>query len=70
MSCFNNSRWKKKICTDEGLSVSAKMEKIMNPVIHFEMPADERERMAVFYKNVFGWGAQMSGPEMENYVVR
>lgn len=41
----------------------------MNPVIHFEMPAVDRERMADFYARVFGWRAQMLGPEMQNYVI-
>lgn len=40
----------------------------MNPVIHFEMPADDRERMVKFYSGVFGWQAQMFGPELGNYV--
>ncbi len=41
----------------------------MNPVIHFEMPAEDRERMAGFYTTVFGWKTQMLGDEMGNYVV-
>ena len=41
----------------------------MNPVVHFEMPASDRKRMADFYTRVFGWRAQMLGPEMGNYVV-
>jgi predicted enzyme related to lactoylglutathione lyase len=41
----------------------------MNPVVHFEMPADDRNRMAVFYQEAFGWKAQMLGPEMGEYVV-
>jgi predicted enzyme related to lactoylglutathione lyase len=41
----------------------------MNPVIHFEMPAEDRKRMADFYAQVFGWRAQMLGPEMGNYVI-
>ena len=40
----------------------------MNPVIHFEMPAENRERMAEFYTRVFGWKAQLLGEEMGNYV--
>lgn len=43
--------------------------KKMNPVVHFEMPAEDRKRMADFYSNVFGWQAQMFGEEMGNYVV-
>lgn len=41
----------------------------MNPVVHFEMPAEDRERMAKFYTAAFGWQMQMLGPEMGNYVV-
>jgi len=33
------------------------------------MPYDDRDRMAEFYKNTFGWQPQMLGPEMGNYVV-
>jgi uncharacterized protein len=40
----------------------------MNPVVHFEMPADDVKRMADFYTKVFGWKANMLGPEMGNYV--
>jgi uncharacterized protein len=42
--------------------------KKMNPVVHFEMPAVDRKRMADFYSNVFGWKAQLLGEEMGNYV--
>jgi predicted enzyme related to lactoylglutathione lyase len=42
--------------------------KKMNPVVHFELPAKERKRMADFYSEVFGWQAQMLGEEMGNYV--
>jgi predicted enzyme related to lactoylglutathione lyase len=41
----------------------------MNPVVHFEMPYDDRERMAAFYRTVFGWQIQMLGEDMGNYVV-
>ena len=41
----------------------------MNPVVHFEMPAEDTKRMTDFYTNVFGWQAQVMGPEMGNYVV-
>ncbi len=40
----------------------------MNPVVHFEMPAKDRARMAKFYSGVFGWKTQLLGPEMGNYV--
>lgn len=41
----------------------------MNPVVHFEMPAEDRKRMADFYSEVFGWKTQMFGEEMGNYVL-
>lgn len=41
----------------------------MNPVVHFEMPAEDRKRMADFYTNVFGWKIQQLGPEMGEYMV-
>ena len=40
----------------------------MNPVVHFEMPYDDRARMARFYETAFGWQTQMLGPEMGSYV--
>lgn len=43
--------------------------KKMNPVVHFEMPAQDRQRMSDFYTTAFGWKAQQLGPEMGNYVV-
>jgi predicted enzyme related to lactoylglutathione lyase len=50
--------------------IKTKPEKIkkMNPVVHFEMPAEDRKRMAGFYSDVFGWKTQMLGEEMGNYV--
>ena len=42
--------------------------KKMNPVVHFELPASDRKRMADFYTSVFGWQAQMFGEDMGNYV--
>ena len=41
----------------------------MNPVCHFEMPAEDRKRMSGFYSKVFGWKTQETGPEMGNYVL-
>ena len=41
----------------------------MSPVIHFEMPAEDRERMAKFYTQAFGWQTKQLGPEMGNYVL-
>jgi predicted enzyme related to lactoylglutathione lyase len=41
----------------------------MSPVVHFEMPAVDRGRMAKFYTKAFGWQTQDLGPEMGNYVL-
>ena len=41
----------------------------MDPVVHFEMPYDDRDRMARFYQAAFGWELQKLGEDMGNYVV-
>jgi hypothetical protein len=41
----------------------------MNPVVHFEMPAEDAKRMALFYERAFGWKTQQLGPEMGDYVL-
>jgi predicted enzyme related to lactoylglutathione lyase len=41
----------------------------MNPVVHFEMPAEDRTRMRKFYENTFGWKTEQLGPEMGDYVL-
>ena len=41
----------------------------MDPVTHFEMPADDKKRMSAFYSKVFGWKLQQLGPEMGEYVL-
>lgn len=41
----------------------------MNPVVHFEMPAEDRSRMAKFYTKAFGWQTEALGPEMGDYVL-
>ena len=40
-----------------------------NPVVHFEMPYLDRERMADFYSQTFGWQMNSLGEEMGNYVL-
>ena len=40
-----------------------------NPVVHFEMGYNDRERMVKFYETAFGWKTQAMGPDMGNYVV-
>jgi hypothetical protein len=41
----------------------------MNPVVHFEMPYGDRERVARFYQQAFGWQTQAMGAEMGHYVL-
>ena len=41
----------------------------MNPVVHFEMPYDNAERLAKFYQSVFGWQMQLMGEAMGSYVL-
>jgi uncharacterized protein len=41
----------------------------MNPVVHFEMPAEDRKRVADFYTKVFDWKTQQLGEDMGNYVI-
>jgi len=40
----------------------------MNPVVHFEMPYDDRVRMARFYETAFGWQTQPLGVDKGDYV--
>jgi len=40
----------------------------MNPVVHFEMPYEDRERLVKFYTQAFGWQMQKLGKEMGEYV--
>jgi uncharacterized protein len=42
---------------------------MMNPVVHFEIPAEDRKRIANFYTKVFGWKIQQLGEDMGNYVL-
>ena len=41
----------------------------MDSVVHFEMPCDDRERVARFYRDAFGWEMKLLGPEMGDYVL-
>jgi uncharacterized protein len=41
----------------------------VNPVVHFEMPYEDKARVASFYQKAFGWHTQMLGEEMGNYVL-
>jgi predicted enzyme related to lactoylglutathione lyase len=41
----------------------------MDPVVHFEIPAQDRDRIAAFYSAAFGWQTEKLGPDMGNYTV-
>lgn len=41
----------------------------MDPVVHFEMPAKDKKRVADFYTKVFNWKMQQLGPEMSEYLM-
>lgn len=40
-----------------------------DPVVHFEMGYNDRERMKKFYSEAFGWQMQQMGEDMGGYVV-
>jgi len=40
-----------------------------HPVVHFEMPYDNADRVAEFYRKAFDWEMQLFGEEMGNYVL-
>ena len=39
-----------------------------NPVVHFEMPYQDAERVEKFYAEAFGWDMSQLGPGMDNYI--
>ena len=41
----------------------------MNPVVHFEFPAEDRARMNKFYESAFGWKTEQLGEDMNSYVI-
>jgi predicted enzyme related to lactoylglutathione lyase len=41
----------------------------MNPVVHFEMPYENSDRLMKFYSQVFGWQMQKLGEDMGEYVL-
>lgn len=41
----------------------------MDPVVHFEIPYDNKTRMSGFYEKAFGWQTKALGEEMGNYVL-
>ena len=40
----------------------------MYPVVHFEMPYENGDRLVTFYSQVFGWQLQKQGEEMGDYI--
>lgn len=40
-----------------------------NPVVHFEMPYEDAQRVTAFYGAAFGWTMDQLGGEMGDYVV-
>jgi uncharacterized protein len=55
--------------TSKTISTPKPVAKKADPVVHFEMPAEDRKRMAKFYTRAFGWQMQMLGEDMGNYVL-
>ncbi len=41
----------------------------MSPVVHFEMPTEDKKRVKKFYEEAFGWGMQQLGQEMGDYLL-
>ena len=41
----------------------------MNPVVHFEMPYENGDRVSKFYSQVFGWQMNMMDGDMGNYLL-
>lgn len=41
----------------------------MSPVVHFEMPAKDKKRVADFYTKAFGWQMAQLGQDMGNYLL-
>ena len=40
-----------------------------NPVVHFEMPYEDSERVSNFYTQAFDWKMNNLGEQMSNYVM-
>jgi predicted enzyme related to lactoylglutathione lyase len=41
----------------------------MNPVVHFELPYKDAQRISKFYKSTFGWQLTGLGKESGNYIL-
>jgi predicted enzyme related to lactoylglutathione lyase len=63
------STWRRYVDINLFVKERNKLMNKMCPVVHFEMPYEQHERMASFYQKVFGWQTQMLGEKMGNYVL-
>lgn len=45
------------------------MGKKMDPIIHFEIPAKDFQRICAFYESAFGWQTHALGPEAGGFVM-
>ena len=41
----------------------------MDAIVHFELPYDDGERIARFYRSAFGWKTQILGEDMGRYIL-
>src|SRR5882724_275594 len=57
------------MATSKKTSIQKPTVKKSDPVVHFEMPVEDRKRMAKFYNKAFGWQTQLLGEDMGNYVL-
>ena len=56
--------------TSRNLQKPASILLVMNRVIHFEIPADDIDRAAEFYRKVFDWDIKDSGmPDVEYFLI-
>ena len=44
-----------KMATSKKTATTKPVAKKVDPVVHFEMPTDDRKRMSKFYSSAFGW---------------
>ena len=69
MYFFNIQFYSSKMKTEKEATLRKPDTLKVNPVVHFEMPYDDKKRMVKFYSAAFGWKAQMLGEEHGNYVL-
>ena len=55
--------------TSNEVAAKAPATKKADPVVHFEMPAEDRKRVAKFYTEAFGWKMELMGEDMGNYTL-